>query len=445
MFTIGDGEPAKTTATVADLCSEFARWGLTCSDCVVGVGGGLVTDVAGFAAGLGVPPRESPWCTARPPCSDRSTPPSAARRGSTSPRARTSSARLLAAEGCDLRHRERWPRCRHGSGAAVSASSPKYHWLGGGRLDELDLPERVAACVAIKADVVSDEREGGRAGAVELRPHARPLARDRRSPRPPPRRGRRHRTGVCRRAGPRSGSHRRRRGSPSTDGSSRTTTCRSRFPAGLDTDELVEVMGREQEGAGEGLTFVLDGPTGVEVSSPASTPRRCGRRWPASVGRPVPRGELTRDRPDPPFHPAVVGTEPEPARRAPTRGLRDRHPRRGRHHGGRSPPPSRPASRSSTCSPTPRSSSSKRCTVHAGPRRDHRQRRSGHPLRLGAARRPGRVRRPGGGTAPVQPVQARAVAAHVGGLAGGRRGHPGCGWTGVPPGGRCCPRTPGPR
>ena len=36
-------------------------------------------------------------------------------------------------------------------------------------------------------------------------------------------------------------------------------------PAGLDTDELVEVMGRDKKVLGEGLTFVLDGPTGVEV------------------------------------------------------------------------------------------------------------------------------------------------------------------------------------
>ncbi|MCB0953490.1 MAG: 3-dehydroquinate synthase, partial [Microthrixaceae bacterium] len=34
------------------LCSEFARFGLTRADCVVGVGGGLVTDVSGLAASL---------------------------------------------------------------------------------------------------------------------------------------------------------------------------------------------------------------------------------------------------------------------------------------------------------------------------------------------------------------------------------------------------------
>ena len=49
-FTIGDGETAKTLATVQDLCEAWAEWGLTRADCVVGLGGGLVTDVAGFAA-----------------------------------------------------------------------------------------------------------------------------------------------------------------------------------------------------------------------------------------------------------------------------------------------------------------------------------------------------------------------------------------------------------
>jgi 5-deoxy-5-amino-3-dehydroquinate synthase len=35
---------------VEDLCREFARVGLTRHDVVIGVGGGMVTDVAGFAA-----------------------------------------------------------------------------------------------------------------------------------------------------------------------------------------------------------------------------------------------------------------------------------------------------------------------------------------------------------------------------------------------------------
>ena len=45
-------------ATVEALCRDFARWGLTRADVVVAVGGGVVTDVAGFAAAVyhrGVP------------------------------------------------------------------------------------------------------------------------------------------------------------------------------------------------------------------------------------------------------------------------------------------------------------------------------------------------------------------------------------------------------
>ena len=49
-FTVGAGEWAKSLATVEKLCREFARAGLTRADVVVAVGGGVVTDVAGFAA-----------------------------------------------------------------------------------------------------------------------------------------------------------------------------------------------------------------------------------------------------------------------------------------------------------------------------------------------------------------------------------------------------------
>ena len=57
-FTVDDGEDAKELATVEELCRQFARWGLTRSSVVVAVGGGVVTDVAGFAAAVyhrGVP------------------------------------------------------------------------------------------------------------------------------------------------------------------------------------------------------------------------------------------------------------------------------------------------------------------------------------------------------------------------------------------------------
>ena len=50
VFRIGDGETAKSLATVEELCSAFAGWGLTRADAVVGVGGGVVTDVVAVTA-----------------------------------------------------------------------------------------------------------------------------------------------------------------------------------------------------------------------------------------------------------------------------------------------------------------------------------------------------------------------------------------------------------
>ena len=47
---VPDGEAAKTAAVAATAWEEFGRLGLTRSDAVVGLGGGAVTDLAGFLA-----------------------------------------------------------------------------------------------------------------------------------------------------------------------------------------------------------------------------------------------------------------------------------------------------------------------------------------------------------------------------------------------------------
>src|SRR5213079_900345 len=47
---VPDGEAAKTAEVAARAWEEFGRLGLTRSDAVVGVGGGAVTDLAGFLA-----------------------------------------------------------------------------------------------------------------------------------------------------------------------------------------------------------------------------------------------------------------------------------------------------------------------------------------------------------------------------------------------------------
>jgi 3-dehydroquinate synthase len=51
-FLIGEGEDAKSLATVEELCRGFAQWGLLRGDLVVAVGGGVVGDTAGFAAAV---------------------------------------------------------------------------------------------------------------------------------------------------------------------------------------------------------------------------------------------------------------------------------------------------------------------------------------------------------------------------------------------------------
>ncbi len=52
VFVVEDGEAAKSMATVERLCRRFAASGLARSDAVVAVGGGVVTDLAGFAASV---------------------------------------------------------------------------------------------------------------------------------------------------------------------------------------------------------------------------------------------------------------------------------------------------------------------------------------------------------------------------------------------------------
>jgi 3-dehydroquinate synthase len=49
---MGDGEDAKSLGTVDALCREFARHGLLRGDAVVALGGGVVGDTAGFAAAV---------------------------------------------------------------------------------------------------------------------------------------------------------------------------------------------------------------------------------------------------------------------------------------------------------------------------------------------------------------------------------------------------------
>jgi 5-deoxy-5-amino-3-dehydroquinate synthase len=52
VHVVGEGEGAKSLATAEQLCREFVGVGLSRRDVVVGVGGGVVTDLAGFVASV---------------------------------------------------------------------------------------------------------------------------------------------------------------------------------------------------------------------------------------------------------------------------------------------------------------------------------------------------------------------------------------------------------
>jgi 5-deoxy-5-amino-3-dehydroquinate synthase len=259
---IGDGEAHKTLATVEDLCRRFSRFGLTRADAVVAVGGGMVTDVGGFAAATyhrGIAVVHVP--TTLVGMVDAAI---GGKTGVNLPEGKNLVGAFWppAAVLCDtdllatLPERE-W-RCGHGEMA-------KYHFLTGDDLLALPLDERIARCVAIKTAVVAadpHERTGRRAtlNYGHTLGHALEIAADF---------DLRHGEAVAiglvfaaelalelgRIDAARVAEHRRVVKSYGLDAT---------VPAGLDPDELLVLMGRDKKVAG-GLTFVLDGPNGVEL------------------------------------------------------------------------------------------------------------------------------------------------------------------------------------
>jgi len=262
VFFIGEGESHKTMATIESLCSQFASWGLTRNDCVVAVGGGLVTDVAGFAASVyhrGIPVVHV--ATSLLAQID------AAIGGKTGVNL-TEGKNLVgtywqpSAVICDTALLETLPEREWQCGLGEMA---KYHWLGGHDLDDLALDERIAACVRIKAAVVAaDEREGGRRALLN---YGHTLA---------------HALEVA-------GSHQLRHGEAVGIGLIYAAQLAFRMgriseaevqehyrvvggygletqlPDGSDAEQLMLLMGRDKKVLTSGYTFALLGETGVEV------------------------------------------------------------------------------------------------------------------------------------------------------------------------------------
>jgi 5-deoxy-5-amino-3-dehydroquinate synthase len=168
-FVIEDGEAAKTLTSVERLCRDFARFGLSRSDAVVALGGGVVSDVAGFAAAVfhrGVAYVNVPTTLLAQV--------DAAIGGKTGVNLPEGKNLVGAfwqpvAVLCDTQALGSLPAREWSSGRGEMA---KYAFLGDGLLGQgrpgatilgLSLDEQVARCVAIKAAVVAeDERDSGR-------------------------------------------------------------------------------------------------------------------------------------------------------------------------------------------------------------------------------------------------------------------------------------------
>lgn len=259
---IGRGEEHKSLATIERILEALAHLGATRRDVVVGVGGGMVTDVAGFAAAV--------WHRGMPVVHVSTTlvgMVDAAIGGKTGVNVE-SGKNLVGAfwqpSGvvCDTNFLgtldEREVRCGNGEMA-------KYHFLTGDDLLALDESSRIARCVEIKAEIVaSDEREGGRRALLNYGHtlgHALEIATDfslahgeavavglvfaarlaRRMGRIDDARVDYHRRVVVDHYG-----------------------LSSAIPANLLADDLVRLMHGDKK-ALDGLTFVLDGPNGCEV------------------------------------------------------------------------------------------------------------------------------------------------------------------------------------
>jgi 5-deoxy-5-amino-3-dehydroquinate synthase len=262
-FAIPAGEEHKSLASIETLCRAWAQWGLTRADVVVAVGGGVVTDVGGFAAAVyhrGVAVVHVP--TTILGMIDAAI---GGKTGVNLPEGKNLVGAFWqpTAVLCDTDALATLPPRERRSGLGELA---KYHFLddSGTDLDALALDEQIAACVRIKAAVVaSDEREGDRravlnyghtlghaletAGRYDLRHGeavavglvfaaelAQVLGRIDES------RVREHRRVVA------------------------TYDLPASLPADANRDELVTLFGRDKKAIG-GVTFVLDGPRGVEV------------------------------------------------------------------------------------------------------------------------------------------------------------------------------------
>ena len=261
IFLIPDGEEAKTLKTIESLWRSFTRWGLTRNDCIVGIGGGVVTDVAGFAAATyhrGTPVIHMP--TSLLGQIDASI---GGKTGVNLPEGKNLVGAFWqpTAVLCDTSVLDTLPEREMLSGYGEMA---KYHFLGSGNLDDLNLEEKIARCVEIKAQVVaSDEREAGTRAILNYGHtlgHALETTKNYDL-----RHGEAIAIGLVFAA---ELAHKLGRIDKDRVEEHRLVVDQyglsSMMPQGIEPDVIMEVMARDKK-AINGLTFVLDGPDGVEV------------------------------------------------------------------------------------------------------------------------------------------------------------------------------------
>lgn len=156
---IPDGERAKSVATLAWLWRRFAELGLDRRDVVVGLGGGVVTDVAGFAAACWH--RGTPVVHVPTTLLGQVDAAIGGKSGVNLPEGKNLVGAFWQPLGvvCDPDLLASLPPAEWRSGRGEMA---KYAFLGVEGLPELALVEQIRACVECKARVVTaDERDGG--------------------------------------------------------------------------------------------------------------------------------------------------------------------------------------------------------------------------------------------------------------------------------------------
>jgi 5-deoxy-5-amino-3-dehydroquinate synthase len=262
---IGEGEQAKTMATIEMLCRRFSRSGLSRADVVIAVGGGIVTDVAGFAAASYH--RGTAYVNIATSLLAQVDAAIGGKTGVNLPEGKNLAGAFWQPNAvlCDTETLQSLPLREWACGRGEMA---KYAFLGLAPTADQPVDEQVSRCVAIKAAVVAaDEREGDRRMILN---YGHTLAHALETAAADPAHGWDLRHGEAVAIGlifAASLSHRLGRIDDARVAEHRAVVgsydLPSDLPPGADAAELLTFMERDKK-AQHDLTFVLDGPHGVE-------------------------------------------------------------------------------------------------------------------------------------------------------------------------------------